>query len=153
MRNFLSFLIVCFFLVSCNNTNTFKITGTIPVDKLDGKTMYMMSAKEWQRVDSVVIEKGTFEFEREAGDSTVLYILTVFDIPMKSPAFFSEKGIIKVEYDSTLEVATVSGTPLNDAFGKYESEREALYTEMRENFEKKKKLKGFYSFRFIISAP
>lgn len=133
MKKFSILLITAIVLISCQNSKTYKITGTVTDPAYEGKNVYVqeMTANEMIPVDTAVITNGTFKFEGLA-DSTVLRFIALDETvnPQKQSRVLTilEPGNISVKFDSTI---TVSGSQLNDAYNTFRKDQESVTKDIR----------------------
>jgi thiol-disulfide isomerase/thioredoxin len=105
-----------------DNTSSYKITGRISSDSMNGQTIYLenylwyMQLSNQKIVDSTIIQGNGFEFTGKA-DSSYMAVLTVANNSLAR--FFVENGNINVKISKNLNESQVSGTKLNDSFKSY----------------------------------
>ncbi|MDR2423895.1 MAG: AhpC/TSA family protein [Prevotellaceae bacterium] len=179
MRYLLSFLMVCL-LVSCNKTG-YKITGKLPTDELNGKTIYLVeysfggaNSKETELpLDSTVVQDNSFTFSGKI-DRPVMAEITADPGSMAFIFVFVENYNINISFfDDKPFAFTLSGSPLNDQYTEYSSGIRALseqseelqktaqskemteetITEMNANREKLNEQYRDYTLRFIEKYP
>lgn len=135
MKKLLYILPVSLLIITgCAKKN--EIKGTLPNNSNDGKTVYLLQAtdldKPFQKVDSTVIEKGTFVFDTKntGNNKPVMAYLSITapegDVPAAIP-FVNEEGSVNIKIDS---LVTLSGTPLNDSFQKFINDMRVIDKQM-----------------------
>jgi hypothetical protein len=108
-------------LFGCSDSSSYKITGRVSSDKMNGKTVYLenylwhIKMSNLRILDSAVIHGNKFTFKGKA-DSSYLALLSI-DNTFKE--FFLENGNINVEVPENLEQSVVTGSKLNDLFNSY----------------------------------
>lgn len=123
-------------LVACQNT--YKITGKVGNQSLEGTNIYLQEETEagLVNVDTAVVQNAEFVFEGVA-DSTVIRFLALEneDENQKPHLVVLEPGNIQVAMDS---MTTVTGTKLNQDYASYKQDVETLIgksIEIRNSYE------------------
>jgi Domain of unknown function (DUF4369) len=135
------------FLVACNNLkeNEFLVSGTIK-DFKDGTKVYLEKqgegANPFEKLDTVVIKDGKFEFKSDFKEPGFYFIGFDEDV-MGKISFIAEHGEINIEAKKdSLNTSKVTGTHSNDALAKFikDQERisEPLIKEKKKYFESNK---------------
>lgn len=142
MRKVILFFIGALTLVSCQK-NSYTIKGTIADANYEGKNVYIqqLGENEMVTIDSVVVKNGSFTV-KGAADSTFLRFIALDESVaknVKGTPVFIEPGTIEVKIDS---VATVSGTPVNNAYNAYTTTFADLNKKGRALFEEYNKAKN-----------
>lgn len=119
------FAILCVF--SCKNS-TFTISGSLDNKALDGKTIFIKERinREWETIDSTVIENQKFSFKGVVDTAKIAYI--VYEFPEGNrvrQAFVLESGKLVVSVDTT-GFMTIKGTPQNDLLQTYQDNKNAF---------------------------
>ena len=128
MKKFSILFLTALVLISCQNSKTYKITGTVTDPAYEGKNVYIqeMTDKEMLPVDTAVITNGKFTFEGTA-DSTVLRFISIDETvnPQKQSRVLTilEPGTIELKFDS---VITVTGTKLNNDYSAFRKDQESM---------------------------
>lgn len=122
---------------ACNNTPSYKITGTVE-GVADGDTVYLQEYKgrSMVKLDSAVVQSGSFVFTGKQDSAVNRYITCVKDGQRLLTDFFLENGNINVTLSP--EKNTIGGTANNDAYQKFKDDFIALSKEMNEMYRKAK---------------
>ena len=117
-------LVVIILIDSCKTDTTCRIHGTVGIEHLNGKRIFLVplfGPQTAEYVDSVVIKDGKFEF---SPDSTKMYQILLdyhYRLGIQPLLIVGEPGVIKVTIDS---VSHAAGTPQNDALEQWKVKTE-----------------------------
>ncbi|MDR0385899.1 MAG: AhpC/TSA family protein [Prevotellaceae bacterium] len=120
---------------ACNNATSYKITGQISSDSMEGKTVYLenllwyMQLSNLKSIDSAIIHNKKFEFKGKT-DSAYMALLAVDGNPVTM--FFVENGNIKIDISDNINEVTVTGSKLNDLSKSYNDSLTPVKTKMNE---------------------
>ena len=124
-------------LAACSNDPAYKISGTIE-NVADGEYVYLTEAKgrEMVKLDSAVVTAGAFTFEGRQDVAATRY-LTYTPKEGRGPRldFFLENGNINIHIGKN-EDQYAKGTPNNDIYQTYRTERGALSKQQGEIYKK-----------------
>lgn len=134
MRNLLILFAVVIGMISCQQSNSYQINGTVSESAFEGTTVYLQESqgRDLVSLDSAVIANGTFNLSGEADEVKVLFLS--LDRSVK-PDFISrslvvvEPGKIDVSFG---EEVSLSGTKLNNAYDVYSKSQNILGEQMGE---------------------
>ncbi|MCD7902098.1 MAG: AhpC/TSA family protein [Bacteroides sp.] len=115
MKKLFYLFAVAALISSCGGGKGYKVTGKVE-GAVDGDTVFLMerSGREFNKVDSVVIKKGTFTFTGNQETPVNRFIVYAADENPMFVDFFLENGNIDVTLGA--ENDKVIGTPINDAY-------------------------------------
>ena len=127
MKRFLFVIMVALSLISCGNSNSYKIRGKIPgLENGTVVTLNVIQDNDLLPLDSTEISNGKFTISG-AVDSCLLALLTFEDAEdIHACTFFLENGTIDIEYDIVDGTQTIGGTVNNDAFQAFYKKIEVL---------------------------
>jgi len=137
MKKFTYLLAVAAVVAACSGNKGYVVTGTVEGGS-DGDTVYLQKVEGRQlvKLDSAVINKGTFTF-KGAQDSTVNRYITYKASGEQAKAmmidFFLENGKINIKLTSDDDSAT--GTPNNNAYQEIRSQINGLNKKMMTIYE------------------
>ena len=127
MKKIVLFILVVLCISSCKNS-TYTIHGSVDNKGLNGKTILIKERinREWQTIDSTVIENQNFAFKGACDSSKIVYL--VYEYPATNKvrqAFVLENGNITAEID-TAGFMVIKGTSQNDLLQTYQDEKNAF---------------------------
>lgn len=112
---FLLITVLIFLSASCRKSPVFRIEGKVPDEVFSGSNVYLVAldAPLTRRVDSTVVENGSFSFEIEADSFSVM----ILRIPARFPDIIED--LVVVAEDGTVlavldSISHGSGTRLNN---------------------------------------
>ena len=121
--------IFAYILTACSDKNAFTLTGTFATGDMDGKIVYLKELDSNFRlsgtIDSVKVENGKFVFEGISKEIPVVQFVLIDESAMPA-TFIIEKGKIEMNFDSELK-ATVKGTPMNEQYQLFETEKANMF--------------------------
>lgn len=132
MRTSLLLAIATFILagIACTKqTPSYTVTGILSDSTLCGKTIYLTDVNADTTIDSTLIAGNTFVFEGKQGTP----ILVRARIGRKSAPFILENALIKLDFS---QPKNLSGSILNDAFGKLLQAEDSLDQVLDQELEK-----------------
>lgn len=132
-KNYFVLLAVGLLLVACQNY-TYTITGTVPDDSLNGKTVYLTDFNSAStRLDSAVIDQNQFVFTGEVSAEQTIPQLYLVNCERSSAYCFVEPGQITVTLpvDRRAPQQVAQGTPMNAALAQFFATRDTLFNEIR----------------------
>ena len=120
----------CIIIVSCTNSQSYKINGTVE-DIPNGETVYLQEYDNDQliKLDSAVISNGKFIFKGKQDSVVNRYITYMKGEKRIFTDFFLENGNIKVELG---QFSRVTGTKDNDIYQSFKDKFLALNKEMND---------------------
>ena len=128
-------LLVCiaaFVFTACQNKNEYTVTGTFANSDLDGKAVYLQQVDSnftmGSIIDSAVVEKGKFVFERIVDESPVVQYVTMGNT-FWPVMFIAEKGNIEITFDDKLK-GTIKGTAMNKQYQQFETEKANIFEKL-----------------------
>ena len=114
------------FFVACTPAQkTYTLKGSTAAD-LDGDTIYLIDNFTQNRLDSVVVAEGAFEF---SGPFEKASLNQVFHSRALAMPFVLEEGVINITL--TPEVRTATGGPLNEKRNAFNEEQKAINNEVQ----------------------
>lgn len=133
MKKLIYLFLITGFLFSCQNKNTYTITGTVVDSAFEGTKVYLqeMADKDLVKSDTTVILNGTFAFSGVA-DTTAIRFIALDEtvnpqVEGKIPVLL-EPGKLTVTFDT---VITMKGTKLNEAFSNFRMQQQGVMQKMR----------------------
>lgn len=119
---------------ACNNLPSYKVSGTVE-GVTDGDTVYLQEYKggDLVKLDSAIIQSGTFVFTGKQDTAVNRYITYMKDGKRYFTDFFLENGNINVTLGTE---SKVSGTSNNDTYQKFKDDFISLSKEMNEMYQK-----------------
>lgn len=138
MKRLFCLLAITTFLFSCSSEEQYIIRGNL--DGGDDKTLFLKKRESgrWVKIDSVVLDNGTFEFIGGAVDYPDMYYLMV-EGNRGAKVFYLENSSITISgHIDTLNNLTVEGSVTQDEYDSYNEslkpfyeKNSALYQELR----------------------
>jgi thiol-disulfide isomerase/thioredoxin len=135
MRKLFSIVSVFLLFFACDNTSSYKITGSVSSDSMNGKTIYLgnylwyMKLSDKKVVDSAVINGKQFEFKGKT-DSAYIALLVVDGRSLCM--LFVENGNINIDISEEPNANNIAtGTELNDKFRAYNQNMEPVRNKMQ----------------------
>ena len=127
MKRFLLMVMAAVALISCGNSNSYKIRGKVPgVDNGTVVTLNVIENNDLVPLDSAVVSNGKFTLSG-VSDTCLLALITFEDDEdVHACTFFLENGNIDLEYDIVDGSQTIGGTVNNDAFQSFYKKIEVL---------------------------
>lgn len=132
----LLFLLASFY--ACNDHslhNSYKITGRVFSDSMNGKTIYLenylwyIELSDKKILDSAVIQNKKFEFKGRT-DTSYMALISYDNRPLTR--VFVETGNINLEISEDPSESVVSGTKLNDLFKSYDENMKPIRNKINE---------------------
>lgn len=111
---------------SCEDKNKYTLTGKIPGNESEGKTVYLLSSDKMSVLDSAKVTNGVFKIERQAADTPIVRFIQI-EVSEDPAMFIEEKGKMFMSLDSTVHVYLVKGTRLNDEYTEYKKALAGMY--------------------------
>lgn len=140
-------------IVSCTDKTHYVVNGTISeTDLTKGAIVVMTDMSDRSIMDTAQIVEGKFTFKGNASDTTMKRIALVTENKMRNMNYCTiipEGGVINVNLDST---DMVSGTPLNEALSKMNSEIGAIYAAYQEKYTELSKIYQGVELREALSS-
>lgn len=112
-RSILFSIIAILTIVSCTNKQEYKLTGNLPNNDLDEKTVYLLNLKQ-EKVNSAKVVNKRFEFSGTVQDSSDFYFISIGE-EYGAWVFFPEAGNTEWTLDS-LFTPHMKGTPMNNDY-------------------------------------
>lgn len=114
MKYWIKYLFCLFLLtvVSCGSS-TYKLSGLVRDEQLEGKTVYLTDALNWnEKYDSVVVKNGRFRMEGEVAKPVLRQLYMEIDGAFHNYLpIVLEQGVIQVVFDT---MVYTGNTPLNE---------------------------------------
>ena len=112
---FLVALVVVILFDSCKTDTTCRIHGTVGIEQLNGKRIFLVplfGPQTAEYVDSVVIKDGKFEFVTDSAKMFKILVDYHFRAGVQTLLVVGESGDIQVKIDS---ISSAGGAPQNDS--------------------------------------
>lgn len=112
---FLVALVVVILFDSCKTDTTCRIHGTVGIEQLNGKRIFLVplfGPQTAEYVDSVVIKDGKFEFVTDSAKMFKILVDYHFRAGVQTLLVVGEPGDIQVKIDS---ISSAGGAPQNDS--------------------------------------
>lgn len=112
---FLVALVVVILFDSCKTDTTCRIYGTVGIEQLNGKRIFLVplfGPQTAEYVDSVVIKDGKFEFVTDSAKMFKILVDYHFRAGVQTLLVVGEPGDIQVKIDS---ISSAGGAPQNDS--------------------------------------
>jgi len=146
MKKFiLSAVILTILMAACTDSKKYTLTGHIPNNKLDGKTLYMHDHPRINMgtvIDSAVVSNGTFTFAGTVPD-TISVRAIFLDTQAIPYTFVEEEGNIEMTIDNDYRMTLKGGGQVTQSYQQFKDSINALYDELSKlKDEKVKQEKG-----------
>ncbi len=129
-------LLAALVMTSCQDKNTYTLTGKLETGDWEGKTVYLQTRDYRQMklvsLDSTQIKDNQFKFKEMAPDTPLVYFVN-FSNEAEPAVIIAEPGKIELTIDSTL-TAHVKGTPSNNEYQQFVDEIHQLIDESQDMF-------------------
>ena len=128
---FLCFIALALFSAACSqkNENICTFNGVLENPELEGKKVYLYDYADKTLLDSAVIESGHFTFADTVSSAKIGFVQTERTETARYYLYYIiEPGTVYGD----LVTDSLSGTPLNDAYNKYQSQKFELEAQIME---------------------
>ncbi|MDT8392785.1 MAG: TlpA disulfide reductase family protein [Bacteroidales bacterium] len=134
MKKLFYLLIAVFLMASCSpEKNDSQYVITVQIDTLIDGNAYLQKREggEWVRIDTAVIEEGTFSMEGVV-DFPVMHYIFIENLKRNVPIFLDEGNIVVSVFNNDRNATTITGSVAHDQYTKYLDEIQTYEDRMRE---------------------